>query len=285
MPVSAIINTGLLLAGRSLGHETDELERFTVIDDLAPLLEDWEHSPGEFSARRIEGLDGRPKLQMRLELGLVQMEWDGRPDGTQPHGQESLLDHFTQQARHHELSRPPAEPFELDADACSELQHEGIQYYYRYLCMLHLGEYAEAERDTARNLRMFDFVKKYAADRDVVWLFEQYRPYVVMMNTRAKVSICLEAQNPKAALTHLRDGILQIRQFLAEYDHMSEDECPELQHLREWRKEIKGLQGIQPSRELTEENRLEAELGEAVATENYEQAAKIRDALKRLRGE
>ena len=31
---------------------------------------------------------------MRIDLGLLQMELDGRPDGQRPHGFESLLDYY-----------------------------------------------------------------------------------------------------------------------------------------------------------------------------------------------
>ena len=37
-------------------------------------------------ARKIVGEDGKEKLQVRLDLGLLQMELNGRPDGERPHG-------------------------------------------------------------------------------------------------------------------------------------------------------------------------------------------------------
>ena len=80
-----------------------------------------------------------------------------------------------------------ASAFKLDKDDCYALQQEGIQFYYRYLCFFQLGDYKRAERDTARNLRMFDFVKRHASDKNNIEEFEQYRPYVMMMNTRSKV--------------------------------------------------------------------------------------------------
>jgi hypothetical protein len=256
-----------------------------VTDDLAPFFEGWDFTPNDLNARKIIGLDGKPKLQMRLELGLIQMEWNGRPDGKRPHGSESVLDHLRQQARVHELTHPPDEPFSLDDSDCAALQHEGIQYYYRYLCMFHLGENHEAERDTERNLQVFGFVRKYAADQEWAWAFEQYRPYVTMMNARAKVSICLESQNYAAALRHLEAGIGALQRFLKEHPSLSEDECSELAYLRGWQEEVQQLRRIPPFGERTEEGRLESELEEAVATENFEQAARIRDALKRLHGE
>src|SRR6266550_1226716 len=59
--------------------------------DLSPMLKGWDFEPGTINVRKIYGLDGQPNVQTRLELGILQMELNGRPDGTRPHGHESLL--------------------------------------------------------------------------------------------------------------------------------------------------------------------------------------------------
>ena len=48
------------------------------------ILREWEFDPGEISVRLIEAGDGREVLQMRVELGLLQLEVDRRPDGRRP---------------------------------------------------------------------------------------------------------------------------------------------------------------------------------------------------------
>src|SRR3954467_13381031 len=53
--------------------------------DIASALRGWTFEPGQVNVRLIRGNDGRPKLQLRLDLGLLQMELDGRPDGKRPH--------------------------------------------------------------------------------------------------------------------------------------------------------------------------------------------------------
>ena len=50
--------------------------------DLGPILGDWPHEPGQITVRKIRGTDGRVKIQLRVDLGLLQMEADGRPDGS-----------------------------------------------------------------------------------------------------------------------------------------------------------------------------------------------------------
>ena len=44
--------------------------------------------------RKIEGRDGRAKIRVRMDLGIMQLEWDGRPDGVRPEGCASLLEYY-----------------------------------------------------------------------------------------------------------------------------------------------------------------------------------------------
>ena len=55
---------------------------------------DWPYDPATISARWILGADGKRRLQLRLDLGILQMESTGRPDGLRPHEADSLLDHY-----------------------------------------------------------------------------------------------------------------------------------------------------------------------------------------------
>ena len=79
-------------------------KRASQSKDIAPVLRGWEYEPGSINVRKISGLDGREKIQMRLDLGLLQMEVTGRPDGERPHGCESLLEYFEKR-----LDRPAGE--------------------------------------------------------------------------------------------------------------------------------------------------------------------------------
>ena len=47
-------------------------------DDLTDLLNAFPHEPGRINARLIRGTDGREHLQVRVELGVLQMAVDGR---------------------------------------------------------------------------------------------------------------------------------------------------------------------------------------------------------------
>ncbi|TVQ63239.1 MAG: hypothetical protein EA378_02845 [Phycisphaerales bacterium] len=80
--------------------------------DLTELLREWPFEPGRINVRVIRGSDGEPLIQVRLDLGLLQMRTEGRPDGQRPHGFDSLLDY-------HEDRLDKIAEFGLDPDAPS----------------------------------------------------------------------------------------------------------------------------------------------------------------------
>jgi len=57
-----------------------------IFKDITPILNGWDHDPDELQVRIITGVDGRDKIQMRIDLGLVQMELDGHTLVAIPHG-------------------------------------------------------------------------------------------------------------------------------------------------------------------------------------------------------
>jgi len=117
--------------------------------DLHSILGDWPHETGKIKVRKIVGLDGREKLQLRIDLGVLQMEMTGRPDGVRPHGCESLLEYHQVRAGR---AVQRGENYELTLEQCAELQQEGIQYYHRYLSLFQINDFPGVVRDTQRNL-------------------------------------------------------------------------------------------------------------------------------------
>ncbi len=131
--------------------------------DISSILEGWDYEPDEIQVRIAAGNDGREKIQLRVDLGVLQMELHGRPDGTRPEGFESYLDFYLERQRMHEAAHPDSPSFVLSDEDCLHLWREGVQYYHRYLSLWHLQRYDLCVRDTERNLRLFAFVKQYAA--------------------------------------------------------------------------------------------------------------------------
>lgn len=244
--------------------------------DLTSILAGWDYDPDQPQVRIVTGDDGREKLQMRIDLGLLQMELSGRPDGERPFGFESLLEYYETCARGQAAN---GDSFTLDARACAVLFREGLQYYHRYLALFHLQRFDLVARDTARNLRLFAFVVSHATRSSDKLQFDQYRPYVTMMHTRALGSQALAQHDFPAAIEHIDTGIAGIRGFLRDYDQAEgESTCAELGFLLNWRRQVEDERPMGPV------ERLEQQLNLAVAKEQFEEAARLRDQIRRLRG-
>ena len=243
--------------------------------DLNDLLRDWPHEPGQIKARKIIGSDGKEKVQLRIDLGLIQMELAGRPDGKRPHGCESLLTYHLAVAQEKEGGEAK---YLLNPEECSEMQQEGIQYYHRYISLFQLNDFAGVIRDTQRNLDMFDFVAKHVEREDIIASFEQFKPYVLMMNTRAKAAIELEREDFTGAERQIQRGLTKIRDYFDRHHNPEMTaNSPEIGFLEEW------LDEIRAKRPLTKLEVMEKEMETAIAREAYERAAELRDAIKAYR--
>lgn len=240
--------------------------------DLNDLLRDWPHEPGQIKVRKIEGTDGREKIQLRIDLGLIQMEMLGRPDGQRPHGSESLLAYHQARARE---KKDADGTYTIDADECGELQQEGIQYYHRYIALFQLNDFSSVIRDTQRNLDLFNFVRDHSEREELATPFEQFRPYVIMMNTRAKASIELEREDYVSAVRQIERGREKIVDVFSERNTPEMvTASPEIAFLDEWVEEVRA------KRPLTKIELMQREMDAAIAAESYERAAELRDAIK-----
>ncbi|MDP8243019.1 MAG: UvrB/UvrC motif-containing protein [Candidatus Hinthialibacter antarcticus] len=246
--------------------------------DITPMLDGWNYDPDEITVRLVEGRDGKPKIQMRLDLGLLQMNYDGRPDGKRPNEFESIFHYYQNQLETHRRQFGSDKGFFLDPDDCEAISSEALQYYYRYLSLFHLQEYTAVIRDTQRNLNVFEFVKKYSETEEDRKALEQYRPYVIMMYTRAAAHLALEKNEPAEAALRVKEGIDRIKRFFIETNRPKMvRRSRELIFLKELLKELPHLE-TDPVRELRQKMR------EAVDREDYETAAEIRDQIRRLSG-
>ena len=248
--------------------------------DIGSILEGWPHEPGQISVRRISGPNGRVKIQLRLDLGLLQMESEGRPDGHRPYGCESVLAYLEKQLARHRGGHDSEDGFGIDEKQCELLRTEAIQYYYRYLSEFVLEEYEAVARDTARNLRVLDLCAKYATEESDRYIMEQYRPYILMMNTRAGAHMALRDKRPRVARDAVLEALEKLREFFNRfgqeelYDNSSEVAA------------LKALLGdVQAKIPEDPVHKLERQLAKAVEEERYEDAARLRDAILRTVGE
>jgi len=255
----------------------DKSEYKSASKDITPVLRGWSYEPGVINVRKIHGQDGAPKVQMRLDLGLLQMEMTGRPDGARPHGCESLLEYFEKQLSDHQRRHGTEMGFQLNDSQCASLREEAVQYYYRYLSLFVLEEFPGVVRDTARNLRVLDLCGKYADEEQDRLVLEQYRPYIIMMNSRAQASILQSEGKLSAALKTVEEGLDDIKAFFGRFGQ--EDayaHSNEVRVLRQFARRIRKKLPVNPV------EKLQRKLEKAVKSERYEEAAKLRDKILRM---
>jgi tetratricopeptide (TPR) repeat protein len=210
-------------------------------DDIGPILKEWDDDPDSENIRKIVGSDGREKIQIRVQFGLLQIEADGRPDGKKAYGKESFLEHFLDLLEEYREENETDEGFGLDYHDCEKLHEEALQYYHRYVSFFELGDYQRAQRDTDRNLRVLDLVRKHAENEDDSQSLEKYRPYITMMNARAKAFIHMDDKDYAEAISIVNAAIDKITDFYRqnEIDDSQIEKSQELAILKVTAKEIR----------------------------------------------
>ncbi len=238
--------------------------------DIDFLLKNWAYEPGEVNARLVKAADGREVLQMRVEMGVLQLEVAKRPDGERPGGAETYFDFLLGAAIHE------GDAFVLSEEQCQEADREFIQYYHRRVCWLSLREFHRAVRDADHSLAFMDFVKKCSPDEDWTLSHEQYRPFILFHRTQAAALSLLEDSKPEAAIEEINQGLNRMRAFFEEYEvdeQFDEDEM--VQRLRELKESLR--EHYRVGRTLNER------LADAIAAEEYEVAARLRDEIAKKR--
>jgi hypothetical protein len=247
--------------------------------DISHLLNQWEYQAGQVVARRFKAKNGQEKIQLRLDLGVLQMNAEGRPDGKRPFGRESLFEHYRARLQKYVAAHDSSdEGFKLNAEDCTRLQLEALQYHHRYVCLLQLEDYAAVVRDAARNLAVFDFVRKHAECEELAWSLQQFRPQLLMILTRARAAQALGTDDYASAVREVEEGVEAIRTFYQEHARAEAAETSgELLSLQNWLEEIRARRPLSPK------ERLERALSDAINSEDYERAARVRDALRNLK--
>ena len=134
--------------------------------DIDEALHGWPYDPepGEVVAREVRARDGRMVLQIRIELGLLQLEVEGRPDGVRPHSFATYLDYLRHRASTAASAGRASRPLDDGAEHCAEADREFAQFYHRRVAWLALQRYDRALHDADHTLGLMDFVRKHATD-------------------------------------------------------------------------------------------------------------------------
>jgi UvrB/uvrC motif len=236
------------------------------------LLRTWQFVAEEVLVRRTQGDNGRDLLLMRVDMGVLQLEVTGKPDGKRPGGFDTYYDYLVATAF------SEGQDFHLDAEKCMEVDREFYQYYHRRICWLALKEYGAATKDAEHTLKLMDFTSANAPDPQWALMHEQYRPFVLFHKVQALALVALEKTDHDSALNIINQGLQEIERLFEEHDVKEQfDEDPFVIKLHEMRNAIEKQYDIGSS--------LAQQLADAVAAEQYELAAKIRDLMTRRPGE
>jgi len=239
--------------------------------DIDDALQGWEARPGALQARLIEARDSRQVMQLRIDLGILQIEITDRPDGTRPHGFATYFEYLRQQAR---IADRAGHEFALSEEQCEEADREFVQFYHRRVGWLTLRNYARAIADADHTLAFMNFIRDHSPNDDYTRAHEQYRGFVLFHRTQAAAALAVEKNDPEAAIDAIHDGLEQLRSFFASFEAEEQmEEDPMVEQLRKMDRSLRQLHNIEAT--------LQEQLQQAVANEEYEAAAKLRDALRK----
>lgn len=245
--------------------------------DLDELTEGWDCPSGELRARLAVGRDGTEVVQIRVDLGVMQMHFDGRPDGQRYHGLPSAREYVE-----HELRVGGQR---LVAEDWRELQREMNQVNYRRLAYSALAEDALQANDSEATQRFI-----LSALRDIetclanLQLLDQHgprdefiglRPTLVFDQARLIAQLRVVEGQFEEAIEHAEAGAEALGQLLVElgYDEDMRNEDPGVCYLRDLGRQLRMEYGVAQT--------LRERLEEALENEDFEAAARIRDAMQR----
>lgn len=247
--------------------------------DIDEALRGWPFDPeaGEVLAREIRARDGRRLVQVRIELGLIQMEVEGRPDGLRPHGFATFLDYLRHRAAAWAAPRADSDaPWTMSRDHCAEADREFVQFYHRRVAWLALQNFESALKDADHTLGLMDFVARHGIDEDYIKSHERLRGLVLFHRAQAAAALALERRRPDEAVDVVHDGMKQLERHQHHWTETDrEEEIPDpalIEQLRHLEDEIRLNFAV--------EKTLKEQLDEAVAREDYERAARLRDQIK-----
>ena len=235
-------------------------------ENLDEILKDWPYEPDGLSVRLVQGRGDREVIQVRVDMGVLQLETTGRPDGTRPSGHDTYYDFLLC-----ELLKEGDE-WELTDDQCAEVDREFIQFYHRRVSWLKLNHYRRAVQDANHTLGLMDLCRQHSPDEHWTISHEQYRPFVMFHRTQSEALAALEEHGAERAIQVLNQGLDKMRELFERHeaaDYFEDDEL--VVRLIDMRESMRNEYEVGQT--------LQERLADAVAQEEYELAAQLRDQL------
>lgn len=224
--------------------------------DIGAILEGFPYEPGRLNARLARASCGREIVQIRVEMGLLQMESSGRPDG-----RTSVFERW--EGLH-------------DGEWIAAARLELVQIHQRARAFLALGDAARALRDCEIVLALSAETARLARGVEAEWL-DGARFSVIVLRTRAAVALLSSAGRAREAAAVVDAGLAQLRDAAGRvgiegsFDHLAD--VVALRAMRD---------ALVPQLPPAQRSELEGRLRAAVLAENFELAAILRDELRLL---
>jgi hypothetical protein len=250
--------------------------------DLSELVGDWSCPVGEVAARVVTGQDDRELVQLRIDMGLLQMFPDGRPDGGRYRGLPSARKYVEREVG---LGHMPGQ------EHWSELQRELVQLNYRRIALGKLAdsgaqrEDREAERahllraarDTDACLAILRMIAEHAGDAGAD---ARLLPTLLFSRARFRSRLALLEGRIEEAIEEAETGADALSAALGDIgvdaDEVQEDE-PAIAYLRQLGERLRTQHGIGRT--------LQEQLEDALEREDYERAAQLREHLRTRRAQ
>jgi len=185
--------------------------------DITRFSQGWEYEAGTINVRKITGLDGEPKLQMRLDFGVCSNGDDRPPDGERA-WVRIVLEYYEK--------RPPPAPAQAwvrvgvssAGNQCQSLREEALMYYHRYLSLFVLGNSWRGGGTPPGICACLDIAAKCSEKRQDRLILEQYRPFIRHDECAGPgIDPSFERKNYKRAYQIVKRVCANIRLFFARF--------------------------------------------------------------------
>lgn len=249
--------------------------------DLQEIVGDWPLQAAEPVARLVAVRKSASYVQLRIDMGLLQMRLNGRPDGNRYHGMPTVQDHIN-----HEL-RIVGTPI-ADAD-WHELVRELNQVNYRRLALAELADDALARDTQPLAIRMLTgAIRDASFSRASVALLESASedrltvsdalllPTLLFSQARLTAQLRVLQDRVHEAIDAVEEGIIALGAALDELgveEDTDEDgsDSTGLISLRNFSQQLRAT--YETPRTLREQ------LADAIEKEDFTEAAKVREAM------
>lgn len=245
--------------------------------DLNSIISNWPYPSEGACARVVSAEDGRSFLQLRIELGVLQMFPDGRPDGDRYRTSDCAL-HFVQKTMNR--GRTVVE------QDWQELKRELQQINYRRVAFTSLADGALERSDKSdAAAHLLRCVRDIDHCIQIIKTMEEGRsdgagpqalliPTLIFNRSKQLAQLRMIEGRQEEAVEEAEAGAKALERFFAEQtDENPDDEInPGVQQLRALADQLRQ----QPD----PESELRSQLDLAVEREDFEAAARLRDQLR-----